>query len=314
MVSIREARRRLPPEFTAALYESFPAGAADRILAGMGAERYTTLRVNTLKSGVQELLAAFRRTGVKHRRVPWCPEAFILIEAREREVEGWESYRQGRIYLQSLSSLIPALVLAPRPGQRVLDLAAAPGSKTTQMAALMGNRGSILAVELHPLRCERLKYNLALQGAGIVEVHLGPGEKIGALYPACFDRVLLDAPCSGEGRFLLSAPGSFRRWSPREVDRSARRQRKLLASAAQTLKPGGELVYSTCTLNRQENEEQVSWAVNALPLVIEEITLPIQGALPGLSSGLHPQASRCLRLLPSREHEGFFVCRMKKKE
>ena len=118
----------------------------------MCARRRTTLRVNTLRGATARIVGFFRAQGIKHRRVPWCRQAFILSELRERDVEEWDWYREGRLYLQSLSSMVPALALEPRPGERVLDLAAAPGSKTTQMAALMENSGSILAVELDAVR------------------------------------------------------------------------------------------------------------------------------------------------------------------
>ena len=197
--SLGEARQRLPREFLESLQETFPQAASQAILRGMCARRPTTLRVNSLHATPEEIAAFFREEGVKHRRVPWCPQGFILSELRERDVQRWDSYRDGRIYLQSLSSMVPALALGPRPGEHVLDIAAAPGSKTTQMAAMMENSGSILAVELDPVRAQRLAYNVALQGCGNVAVRAGRGEKIGEEMPGCFDRVLLDVPCSGRG-------------------------------------------------------------------------------------------------------------------
>jgi len=279
----------------------------------MGARRHTTLRVNSLRAAPDQLARFLKEAAVPFRRVPWCREAFVLTEHRERDAEAWEWYRDGRLYLQSLSSMVPALALAPRPGERVLDIAAAPGSKTTQMAALMEDRGSILAVEIDEVRSQRLRHNVALQGCTIVEVRTGRGEKVGSAFPSAFDRALLDVPCSGEGRFLVGEPATSRGWSPRTVTECARLQRKLLESGVRALRPGGVLVYSTCTLNLEENERMVQWALDSLPVETEKIPLHIDGSFAGMSRGLGPGVARALRLFPDADKEGFFICRMRKR-
>lgn len=285
---------------------------AEAILRGMGRRRCTTLRVNTLRGSAEALMRFFRGNAVKYRRVPWYPDAFVLAELRERDVEALALYAEGRIYLQNLSSMIPALALGPLPGERVLDLAAAPGSKTTQMAALMENRGSILANDADAIRAERLAYNVRMQGCSIVEVRRGRGEKLGELAPESFDRVLLDVPCSGEGRFLVFEPATSRGWSKKIVGQSVRLQRRLLASGTRALKPGGVLVYSTCTLNLEENERLVQWALESFPLEVEKVPVRIPGAYAGMTRGLLPCLAMALRVFPDSEKEGFFVCRMRK--
>jgi NOL1/NOP2/sun family putative RNA methylase len=311
--SVGEARRRLPRDFIQALDAAFPQSVAEAILRGMGAHRRTTLRVNTLRSDAARILGFFREGSVKHERVRWYPDAFVLRDLRERDVEEWDCYREGRIYLQSLSSMIPALALDPRPGERVLDIAAAPGSKTTQMAALMENRGGILANDVDSIRAQRLLYNIRLQGCEIVEVRVGRGEKLGEELPESFDRVLLDVPCSGEGRFVVFEPGTSRSWSTRNVADCARLQRKLLSSGALALKPGGLLVYSTCTLNLDENEKMIQWAMDTLPLEVEKLPLAIAGTWEGMARGLDPRIARALRIFPDAQREGFFLCRMRKR-
>jgi len=311
--SVGEARRRLPKDFLQALETTFPAHAAETILRGMGARRLTTLRVNTLKWSAADLLGYFREIAVKHERVAWYPDGFVLRELKERDVQGWPCYSDGRIYLQSISSMIPALALGPRPGERILDLAAAPGSKTTQMSALMENRGTILANEVDPVRAQRLEYNLRLQGCENVELRVGRGEKLGEERPEHFDRVLLDAPCSGEGRFIVHEPSSSRSWSARAVTDCQRVQRRLLASAALALKAAGVLVYSTCTLNLDENERMIQWALDSLPLEVERIPLAIPGAWEGMSRGLSPSIASAMRIFPDVRREGFFVCRLRKR-
>ncbi len=301
-------RRRLPAEFVEGLYDLFPQSAAERILKGMGERRSTTFRANTLKATGTEVLRFLHERHIKYRRPPWYADAFVLAEGDERDVEEWDLYRDGRIYVQGLSSMVPALVLAPRPGDRVLDIAAAPGSKTTQMAAMMENRGTILAVEPNAIRAERLAYNTRLQSCSIVEVHRGRGEKMGSEQPEAFDRVLIDAPCSGEGRFTASEPRTWRSWSKRAVTDGARLQRRLLDSGIRALKPGGVLVYSTCTLNADENEAIVAGALASFSVSLDTIQIRVAGALPGLR-GLE----KAVRILPDRDHEGFFVCRMRKR-
>lgn len=311
--SVGEVRSRLPAEFQERLARVVPPGTVDRVLSGMGSRRRTTLRVNALKGDARSLLREFHGMAVKVERAQWYGDAFVLQEAHEREAQGWAAYREGRIYLQTLSSMVPPLVLNPKPGEEILDIAAAPGSKTTQMAALMEDRGRILANELDGIRAERLAYNVRLQGCTCVEVLRGPGEKMGTGFPGRFDRILVDVPCSGEGQFHVSSPMSFRKWSPRLVTQCQRVQRRLLASACRALKPGGVLVYSTCTLNTDENETIVSEALRDLPLTVEPITLAIHGLLPGITAGFPPGLRGAIRILPSQDWEGFFICRMRKK-
>jgi 16S rRNA (cytosine1407-C5)-methyltransferase len=208
--------------------------------------------------------------------------------------------------------MVPALVLGPRPGEKILDIAAAPGSKTTQMAALMENCGAILANDIDPVRAERLAYNLRLQGCLIAEVRVGRGEKLGEQLHESFDRVLVDVPCSGEGRFVVFEPGTSRFWSTKKVTECVRLQRRLLSSGTNALKPAGILVYSTCTLNLDENERVVQWALENLPLEVENLPLRIEGTYKGMSRGLDSRISKALRIFPDEQKEGFFVCRLRK--
>ena len=138
-------------------------------------------------------------------------------------------------------------------------------------------------------------------------------EKLGEQIPEGFDRVLLDVPCSGEGRFVVFEPATSRSWSLKTVTECTRVQRKLLASGAAALKPGGTLVYSTCTLNLDENERMVQWALGSLPLEMEKVPVAVPGAFAGMARGLDPRIGLCLRIFPDEQREGFFVCRMRKR-
>ena len=312
MVSITQIKNKLPEEFMDNLYEMFSPGTVDNILRGIAEKRFTTLRVNNLKYNIQDLMKYFKDINIKFDRVLWYKDALVIKNANEKDLQKLEIYKEGKIYLQSLPSMIPPLVLAPAEGDRVLDLTAAPGGKTTEMASIMNGKGYILANELDKLRCERLKYNVEMQGVDIVEVVNGRGEKIGENYKEQFDKVLLDAPCSGEGRFTIYNIQSYKQWSMKTVNELVKTQKKLFKSAYEALKPGGTLVYSTCTLNKLENEQIIDWALNNFNIKQERIDLDIKQAVPAFSNGFDKNVGKAIRILPSKDMEGFFVAKFTK--
>jgi len=314
MAGITETKNRLPNEFVNNLYEMFTPGMVDNIFRGIAEKRLTTLRVNTLKYDIQSLMKYLKEINIKFERVLWYNDALIIKNANEKDIQKLEIYQKGYIYLQSLSSMVPPLVLNPKEGENVLDLTAAPGSKTTQIASLMNGKGHILANELDKLRCERLKYNVQSQGAKIVDVINGRGEKIGDLYPEQFDKVLLDTPCSGEGRFTIYNVQSYKTWSPKTVNDLTKMQRKLFKSAFNALKPNGTLVYSTCTLNKQENEEILQWALDNFNVKLLPINIEIKEALHAFNEGMSKDLNKAIRILPSKNMEGFFVSKFIKGE
>ncbi len=308
MLSINDVKKRLPNDFIEKLYENYSPLIVDKILIGMNSDRYTTLRVNSIKYNIQDLMKYFKQINIKFERVPWYKDALIIKNANEKEIQTLDIYKKGYIYLQSLSSMIPPIVLNPKSGERLLDLTAAPGSKTTQMSAMMQNNGYILANELDKIRCERLKYNIDIQGADIVDVVNGRGEKIFEKYNEFFDKVLLDAPCSGEGRFLTKSPGTYRDWSIKRVNQLAKMQKKLFESAYNSLKAGGEMVYSTCTLNMEENENILNWAINNFNIKLIKTNIEIRDTLPNLDNKL----SYAIKVLPTKTMEGFFIAKLVK--
>lgn len=312
MLSVLEVKRKLPKEFIESLYENFTPLSVDKILSGMSGNRNTSLRVNTLKYSIQNLMQEFKLNNIKFERVPWFKEALIIKNKKEKDIQSLDIYNKGYIYLQSLPSMIPPLVLKPKEGEKVLDMTAAPGSKTTEMAMLMNNKGKILANELDKIRCERLKYNVNMQGANIVEVINQRGEKLGNMYPSYFDKVLLDAPCSGEGRFLANDVKTYRNWSEKSVLQLAKLQKKLLKSAYDALKIDGIMVYSTCTLNKEENENVLEWAIDNLNLKIMDIEMDIKEGISAFTEGKNISIKKAIRILPSKDMEGFFVAKLKK--
>lgn len=312
MLSVMEVKKRLPKEFIENLYELHSPLVADKILAGMAGKRNTTLRVNTLKYNIQDLMRYFREINIKFERVNFYNDALIIKNANEKEIQKLEIYEKGYIYLQSLSSMVPPIVLEAKENESILDMASAPGSKTTQISAMMKNTGHIIANELDKIRCERLKFNVENQGATNTEIINGYGEKLGDKYPENFDRVLLDTPCSGEGRFIAEIPGTYRNWSVRSVKELSKIQRKLIKSGYNALKPGGIMVYSTCTLNLEENENILKWALENLNLKMMDINLDIKGAIPGDSLDTKLRIEKAIKILPTKETEGFFVAKLKK--
>ena len=313
MTSLIQIKNKLPMDFIEELYKTYNVRIADKILMGMAQKRLTTLRVNTLRYNIENLIQYFQEKNIEYEKVPWYNNALIIKNIEEKEFKELDIYKNGYIYLQSLSSMIPALVLDPKKGEKVLDLTAAPGSKTTQMSAIMKNEGYILANELDKIRCERLKYNINMQGAKIVEVINGKGEEIGEKYPNTFDKILLDTPCSGEGRFSILDTNTYKNWSTKQVSELVKIQKQLLESAVKALKQNGIMVYSTCTLNKKENEEILNWGIENLNIEILDIDLKLKDSIKGNAKGLDKLVEKSLKVLPNKEQEGFFIAKIIRK-
>jgi 16S rRNA (cytosine1407-C5)-methyltransferase len=309
----------LPPAFLERLAAIVPPQALAGCLDSFVAEKPAAFRVNTLRASVDEVRKELTAAGVTLEPVAWLAEAFLVPLAERPALVATAAVSQGRIYLQNLSSMLAALVLDPQPDEEVLDLAAAPGGKTLHMAARMANRGRIAAVEAIRDRFYKLRAQLQVHGATMVATYLADGRTIGRKTPERFDRVLLDAPCSCESRFDPREPDSCRYWSPRKIKESARKQKGLLRSAADCLKPGGTLLYCTCTFAPEENElvvasllEDVGDAVEVLPL-----DCPVANTQPGLTEWEgHPlpvELRHSLRILPTAQMDAAYLCKLVKR-
>lgn len=312
MITIMQAKNKLPLDFIENLEKTYTKRIADKILMGMLEKRLTTLRVNTLKYGIDSLMKYLEEKNIEFDKVLWYNNALIIKNVSEKEIKSLEIYEKGYIYLQSLSSMIPPLVLSPKEGEKVLDLTAAPGSKTTQMACMMNNNGYILANELDKIRCDKLRYNVNMQSANIVEVVNGRGEDIGEKYKNTFDKVLLDTPCSGEGRFIVTDENTYKFYSSKQVEELVEVQKSLFESAYKALKVGGEMVYSTCTLNKKENEEILNWAIKNYHIKILDIDIKLKDSIKAFSKGVDKSIEKALRVLPTKEQEGFFIAKLRK--
>ncbi|GEM90245.1 16S rRNA (cytosine(1407)-C(5))-methyltransferase RsmF [Oceanithermus desulfurans] len=268
------------------------------------------LRVNTLKLSPAELRA---RVPWALEPIPWSPAGFYYPpEARP----GPHPYHYaGLYYIQEPSAQAVGEVLAPRPGERVLDLAAAPGGKTTHLAAKMEGRGLLVANEVDSGRIRGLLDNLERWGS-IQAVVQAPVARLAERWGAFFDRVLLDAPCSGEGMFRKE-PAAAARWGPAAPARAAAVQARLLEAAAALVRPGGVLVYATCTFAPEENEGVVGAFLRAHPeFDVEDARLHPSFA-PGVPAwgGGEARLARTARLWPHRlRGEGHFLARLVRRE
>lgn len=275
-----------------------------KIIKGYMAKRKTTLRVNTLKTSLHNVIDVLDKNNIKFERVNWYNDALIIENANESDIQNLDIYKNGEIYLQSLSSMLPPLILNPQEKTDILDMAAAPGGKTTQIATIVNNNASITACELNKIRAERLKYNIEKQGAKAY-VMVTDARRIDSFFS--FDNILLDAPCSGSGTLNLNTGISEKSFSLNLISKSVKAQTALLEKALKILKPGCEMVYSTCSILQEENEEILEKVLSKnkakiIPIDFESKDLPL---LPTRIMGT-------LCVAPNELYEGFFIAKIKK--
>lgn len=271
-----------------------------------------SIRVNTLKISVEDFLALVAPYSWQLTPVPWCAEGFWIERDDEDAVPlgSTAEHLSGLFYIQEASSMLPvaALFADGNAPESVMDVAAAPGSKTTQIAARMGNRGAILANEFSASRVKVLHANISRCGIHNVALTHFDGRVFGAALPEAFDAILLDAPCSGEG-VVRKDPDALKNWSVESNLEIAATQRELIENAFHALRPGGTLVYSTCTLNRDENEDVCLWLKAQYPDAVE--FLPLNDLFASAQEAITPEGF--LHVFPQiYDCEGFFVARLRK--
>lgn len=300
----------LPEEFLKRmehlLGEEYPA-----FLESYERQRAKALRFNPLKGGIGEFL---RKVPFTLRPVPWESNGFYY---GSMDTPGKHPYHEaGVYYIQEPSAMAPAAYLDAQPGERVLDLCAAPGGKSTQIAAAMQGRGLLISNEIHPARAKILSENIERMGiANAMVTNESPGA-LADRFESWFDRIMVDAPCSGEGMFRKNGE-ACEEWSEENVSLCAKRQLEILSCAAGMLKPGGRMVYSTCTFAPEENEGVINSFLQQHP----EYELCETRKYPGMEPGkaqwtADPVAGleETLRLFPHKlEGEGHFLAVLKKK-
>lgn len=295
----------LPRELADRLTRQFGPGAVKDMERAVSKPRLPTCRVNTLKATDEQVMELFRQQNIAFERVKGIPHAFKIKNRTDRELLESSINQNGLIYLQGLTSMLPPIILDPQPGEAILDLCAAPGSKTTQLASLCSDC-HITAVEENVIRYQKLLNTISVQNATSVEARHSDSTQLHKELPEKFDKILADVPCSAEGRIDLTDPRSYKYWSEKNIIAHAKLQRRLLRSAVACLKPGGTLVYSTCTLAPQENEDMIGWLITEFPQMKPlDISIPLKGS--------RNTAHKSITVLPTDEAEGFFVAKITKK-
>jgi tRNA (cytosine49-C5)-methyltransferase len=274
-----------------------------------------SIRVNTIKIGVQELVDRLSEDW-ELTQIPWCKEGFWIKHKgpeQRRDIGNLKEHHLGYFFVQEAASMIPPLCLDVQPGQRVLDMCASPGAKTTQIAQYMQNTGSLIANDYRYDRIKSLGLNLQRMGVMNAMVTLMEGRFVKGLQ---FDRILVDAPCSGSGAIRKSFK-TLRIWNPVMVRRLAGSQKQLVESAYKMLAPGGLMVYSTCTLEPEEDEGVVQHLLDShADLKLEPIDLNglvASSPIMEFAGARYPDVKGVLRIWPQdNDTEGFFVARIRK--
>ena len=305
----------LPGEFLEKLKTIYPSDYP-KICETFLHKKEQTFRINYLKTDLFHLREDLGREGIRCREIHW-PKGSFILRSGAKDLRKSPLYLEGKVYMQNVSSMIPPILLNPQKDEKILDMCAAPGAKTTQIASLVGSDIELVALEKMEVRFQKLLATLRIQGAGFVNARLLDGFWVKEKYSAYFDKILLDAPCSGEALFEVHNPKTYGFWNEKRVKEVSRRQKILIASAIPSLKKGGELVYSTCTFSPEENEEIIDWALSKF----KEIEMvPIQIPIPNIKIGLTGWKGKryssylrlALRILPNEVMEGFFIVKMRK--
>ena len=278
----------------------------DKIIEGYSKNRKVTFRVNTLKTNINDVIKILDDNNIKYKRVLWCDEAFIIENVKEDKIRSLDIYKNGEIYMQSLSSMLPPIILNPKENMDILDMTAAPGGKTTQIATMLKNKSNITAIEMNKIRAEKLKYNIEKQGASSVYVMEQDARKIDDFFS--FDSILLDAPCSGSGTINSNDFKLEKVFTKKLIEKSIKSQRDLLNKAIRILKKGSTMVYSTCSILEDENENIIREILETKKVELEEINFKGIEELPRLPEKI----KGTLLVMPSEEYEGFFVAKLKK--
>lgn len=304
----------LPSLFLERFKQIAGESAFDRISPFFDSPHPLCVRLNLLKApqscAIVERLTAQK---INVRALPFTDTAFLLENISKRDLSDHPFIQSGELFQQAPSSLLPVLALCPRPGERILDACAAPGSKTTQMSALMQAQGEIVAVEAVRHRYFKLRSVCTLLGAENVRPRLADACRLRFRPEELYDAVLVDAPCSSEGRFKSFDAETFRYWSPRKIAQMSYKQKGILLNVSRALKPGGRLVYSTCTFSAEENEEVVDWFLSKTG---GEFSL-VPFSFPGVEFSPVLQRwqkkvythdlSLCRRICPGEIMTGFFI-------
>lgn len=299
-----EKEKGVPLFLIEKLNKQYGEEITNKILNGYSQNRVVSLRVNTIKATSQEICNELLRNNIEFEKVSFCDEVLVIKNINEEKIKELDIYKNGSIYLQSLSSMLPPIILKPKENEDILDMTAAPGGKTTQIAALTNNKAHITACEMNNIRIEKLKYNVQKQGATNVSILKEDSRRLNDYF--AFDKILLDAPCSGSGTIELENEKTYNGFTEKLLEKTTQSQLTLLKKALKILKSGHEMVYSTCSILQEENEDIISKAIKGAK--VEVVPIEIQGDIPKLPCKI--EGALCVA--PTKYYEGFFVVKLKK--
>ena len=284
----------------------YDAETISKIIDGSKSKKNTTIRINTLKTNKDDIIKLLKNLSINYNEVVYNDNALIIC-SNEDILRNSNCYKNGEIYFQNLSSQLPPILLSPAQNTDILDMCAAPGGKTSQIAAITNNKCSITACEMNKIRAERLKFNLAKLGVTSANIMVTDARNLESYFS--FDKILLDAPCSGSGTLILDNPKSLEGFSETLINKCISAQKKLLEKAVSVLKQGGELLYSTCSVLPTENEEIVKPILEKYNLETVELDSNITKNLSKLPCSLKNAICIC----PTKDYEGFFLVKLRKK-
>lgn len=286
----------------------------------------TAIRLNNLVADPAEIKKALEDSGAILEPVEWSADTYIVSNRDKSDLGESDAYKRGLFYIQNLSSMLPAIILNPSTEDAVLDMCAAPGSKTTQLAAMMHNKGKIVANDADSHRISKLRSVLDLFNVKNTQVRNEPGGGIGKREEGHYDKVLLDAPCSGEGLIYLKGDKPLRFWNIKKVKPMVKIQKDLVESAFRSLKKGGAMVYSTCTLEPEENEGVITHLLEKFPNAdlqevplfessefAEDKDLVKRGIREWNDVYYNPEVSKTYRIMPGSKMMGFYIAKIIKK-
>jgi 16S rRNA (cytosine1407-C5)-methyltransferase len=276
----------------------------------------TTIRINPLKGDTGRIKNMLERKGYDLEKVGMVKDTYFVLNKDKSEISQTDEYFDGKYYIQNLSSILPSSILDPQEDEKVLDMCAAPGSKTTHLAALMNNKGEIIANDSEISRVSSLKNVLTQFGVKNTRVTLGDAIEFGRKYPATFDKVLLDAPCSGEGLIYLRGQKPLRFWGIDRIKRYTHVQKELIESGFLALKHGKFMVYATCTLEPEENEGVITSLLEKYPNArLEEIEIErsenmVNGITKWSGNTYDNSVKKSMRIIPTSKMMGFYIAKI----
>jgi NOL1/NOP2/sun family putative RNA methylase len=271
-----------------------------------------SVRLNPLVAVPEVTLKMMHHLGWKGTPIDWSPNCYTINEGFD-QLRDSELIGSGAIYIQNQASWLPVMALDPQPRERILDVCAAPGGKTSHIAALISNDGELMANDNSRPRLLKLQANLERLNVKADYTLYDATRLSHVLEQESFDKILLDAPCSGEGLINLTDLKRLDTWSVAHIRRLSVLQKRLLSQSWQLLKPGGKLVYSTCTLAPEENEAVIDWFLRrnsdaAVRPVAVAITHPKEGITSWNNQTYSSEVKKAIRLLPEGGREAFFTC------